>query len=135
MEKGVEHAAEERTVNLLDDFCSCFACIPARRDGRQLELVEVVVGGVLVGRSDDEGDEVEGEVEGTEDGGEEEAVVVYAAVDEGDGSLEVVEEGVDVCGGSVDAGDAQNQGNAPARRTLTSTPALRKSAILASGTK
>jgi hypothetical protein len=97
LKERVEHSTKERTVDLLDDFRTCLPRISTGRDGCQLELIEVVVLRVLVGGTDDESDEVEGEVEGAEDGGEEESVVIYASVDEGDGSLQVVQEGVNVC--------------------------------------
>lgn len=66
-------------------------------DRAELVLVEVVSLRVLVVGAEDEGDLVEGEVERTEDSADESLVVVGAVSDELDGSLEVVEEGVDVC--------------------------------------
>ena len=97
LQQGVQHSTQERTVNLLDDLCSRFPRISPGRDRSELELIQVVVLRVLVRGSNDERDEVEREVQGSEDGGEEQTVVVYAAVDEGDGSLEVVEESMNVC--------------------------------------
>lgn len=52
---------------------------------------------VLVRGSNDESEEMKWESQGTEDGGEEESVVVYSTSNEFDGCFEIVEEGVDVC--------------------------------------
>jgi hypothetical protein len=97
LEEGVEETGEERGGDLLDDLSTGLASIVFRSDRGELVLVEVVLGAVLVGGSDDEGEAVDGEVEGTEDSGDDVAVVVGAGVNELDRSLEVVEESVNVC--------------------------------------
>jgi len=97
LEERVQEARQERRRDLLDDLGAGLARIVLRGDRRELVLVEVVLGVVLVRRADDELELVEREVERAEDGDDEAAVVLNTRLDELDRRLEVVEEGVDVC--------------------------------------
>ena len=96
LEERVQEAGQEGRRDLLDDLCAGLARIVLGRDRRQLVLVEVVLGVVLVRRADDKLELVEREVERAEDGGDDAAVVVDARLDELNRRLEVVKEGVDV---------------------------------------
>jgi hypothetical protein len=77
----------------------------------------------LVGAAEDEAQPVDGHADGAEDGGDDEAVVSGAVVDELEGCLEVVEEAVnigeedgDVAAGGEKLGDLEGGGEVAAVR-------------------
>ena len=96
LQQRVQQPTQKRTRNLLHDLRPRFPRIVFGSDRTEFVLVHVVFVRVLVRRSDDESEEMEWKSEGTEDGGEEESVVVYSTSDEFDGGFEIVQEGVDV---------------------------------------
>jgi hypothetical protein len=105
LQERVQQAGQERRRDLLDDFGAGLARVVLARDRRELVLVEVVLGRVLVRGPDDERDLVEREVQRSEHGRDQSPVVVDAGLDEFDRGLEVVEESVNICaGGGISSG-------------------------------
>lgn len=90
LQAWVEQTTEERTADLLDDFCTSFLCIVLSHASAEAVIVHVVRLRQLVAAADDENEPVGGHADGAEDGEEDVSVVVYTMSHELDGCLQVV---------------------------------------------
>lgn len=93
----VEETTQRRALGLLNDLRPSFPRIMLRDQRGQLVHVHDELGALLVGASEDELQLLCGNAHGLEDRPDDFLVVLRAALDQLEGSLEGVQEAVDVC--------------------------------------